>query len=56
MTSDIQKIYVHFIISTHSRPDRIGAIEALKATHREPLAKLDALFASLQHRAFRGEL
>jgi type I restriction enzyme, S subunit len=36
--------------------DRIGAIEALKAQHRESLAKLDALFASLQHRAFRGEL
>jgi type I restriction enzyme, S subunit len=36
--------------------DRIGAIEALKAQHRESLTKLDALFASLQHRAFRGEL
>jgi type I restriction enzyme, S subunit len=36
--------------------DRIGAIEALKTTHRQSLAKLDALFASLQHRAFRGEL
>ena len=31
-------------------------IEHLKATHRESLAHLDALFASLQHRAFRGEL
>jgi type I restriction enzyme, S subunit len=36
--------------------DRIGAIEALKAQHRESLAKMDTLFASLQHRAFRGEL
>jgi type I restriction enzyme, S subunit len=36
--------------------DRIGAIEALKTTHRESLTKLDELFASLQHRAFRGEL
>jgi type I restriction enzyme, S subunit len=36
--------------------DRIGAIEALKATHRESLTKLDELFSSLQHRAFRGEL
>ena len=35
---------------------RVGAIEQLKATHRESLAHLDALFASLQHRAFRGEL
>lgn len=35
---------------------RVEAIEQLKATHRESLAQLDALFASLQYRAFRGEL
>jgi type I restriction enzyme, S subunit len=35
---------------------RIAAIEALKATHRTALAQLDALFASLQQRAFAGEL
>lgn len=35
---------------------RINAIETLKITHRAALAELDALFASLQHRAFRGEL
>ena len=35
---------------------RIRAIEALKATHRAALAQLDALFASLQQRAFAGEL
>jgi type I restriction enzyme S subunit len=35
---------------------RITAIEALKTTQRSALAELDALFASLQHRAFRGEL
>jgi type I restriction enzyme S subunit len=35
---------------------RIEAIEQLKATHRESLTHLDALFDSLQHRAFRGEL
>jgi type I restriction enzyme, S subunit len=35
---------------------RIQAIEALKSTHRAALAQLDALFASLQHRAFSGEL
>jgi len=35
---------------------RVEAIEHLKATHRESLAQLDALFTSLQHRAFRGEL
>lgn len=35
---------------------RVEEIEQLKTTHRESLAQLDALFASLQHRAFRGEL
>uniref|UniRef100_UPI0025DDC5C0 restriction endonuclease subunit S n=1 Tax=Rhodoferax sp. OV413 TaxID=1855285 RepID=UPI0025DDC5C0 len=35
---------------------RIQAIEALKATHRTALTQLDALFASLQQRAFAGEL
>lgn len=35
---------------------RIQAIEALKATHRTALVELDALFASLQQRAFSGEL
>ena len=35
---------------------RIQAIESLKTTHRTALAQLDALFASLQQRAFAGEL
>ena len=35
---------------------RVEAIEHLKTTHRESLTQLDALFTSLQHRAFRGEL
>lgn len=35
---------------------RIGVIERLKVSHRAHLAELDTLFASLQHRAFRGEL
>ena len=35
---------------------RIQAIESLKATHRKALTELDALFASLQQRAFAGEL
>jgi type I restriction enzyme, S subunit len=35
---------------------RISEIEKLKSAHRASLASLDALFASLQHRAFRGEL
>ena len=35
---------------------RVAEIDKLKAHHQGHLAKLDALFASLQHRAFRGEL
>jgi type I restriction enzyme S subunit len=35
---------------------RIAEIDKLKAAHRAHLGKLDALFASLRHRAFRGEL
>jgi type I restriction enzyme S subunit len=35
---------------------RIVEIDALKAYHHAHLAKLDVLFASLQHRAFQGEL
>lgn len=35
---------------------RAAAVDKLKASHRASLARLDALFASLQHRAFRGEL
>jgi type I restriction enzyme S subunit len=34
----------------------VAEIDKLKAHHRAHLAQLDALFASLQHRAFRGEL
>jgi len=32
------------------------AVQALQATQRRSLAELDALFTTLQHRAFRGEL
>lgn len=35
---------------------RVAAVEQLRSAHRAALAKLDALFAALQHRAFRGEL
>lgn len=35
---------------------RVQAAEELLALHAAHLAKLDELFASLQHRAFRGEL
>jgi hypothetical protein len=34
----------------------IGAVERLKAGNRRSLSELGYLFASLQHRAFRGEL
>lgn len=35
---------------------RIQAVDSLKTTHRAALTELDALFASLQHRAFAGTL
>jgi type I restriction enzyme S subunit len=35
---------------------RVGTVEKLKTAQRASLAELDALFAALQHRAFRGEL
>ena len=35
---------------------RISISKTLKSTYRASLSELDALFASLQHRAFRGEL
>lgn len=35
---------------------RLHSIESLKAAHRMALAESDALFASLQHRAFTGTL
>lgn len=35
---------------------RVTAVQEMKAAYRASLAKLDELFASLQHRAFRGEL
>jgi type I restriction enzyme S subunit len=35
---------------------RVAAVEKLKAAQRTSLAEIDALFASLQHRAFQGQL
>jgi type I restriction enzyme S subunit len=35
---------------------RVTGVEKLKAAQRAALTELDALFAALQHRAFRGEL
>lgn len=34
----------------------VAAVEKLQSAHRAALTELDALFASLQHRAFRGAL
>lgn len=36
--------------------ERVRAVRRLKAKQEQHLATLDALFASVQHRAFRGEL
>jgi type I restriction enzyme S subunit len=36
--------------------ERLTAVERLKVRHRAQLAELEALVASLQHQAFRGEL
>jgi type I restriction enzyme S subunit len=35
---------------------RVTAVEKLKTAQRASLEELDALFATLQYRAFRGEL
>jgi type I restriction enzyme S subunit len=35
---------------------RVTAVQSLKTPLPASLAELDALFATLQHRAFRGEL
>ncbi|WP_159289117.1 restriction endonuclease subunit S [Methylosinus sporium] len=40
----------------HAFAARVAEIDKLKAHHRAHLARLDALFACLQHRAFRGDL
>lgn len=36
--------------------ERLQEVEAMRTMHDQVLTTLDALFASLQHRAFRGEL
>jgi type I restriction enzyme S subunit len=36
--------------------NRIRSIEALKVVHQSAMREVEALFSSLQHRAFRGEL
>jgi len=40
----------------HDFSQRVAIVDRLRAAHRASLAEMDTLFASLQHRAFRGEL
>jgi type I restriction enzyme S subunit len=44
------------LAAQHEFAVRISAIERLKNQHRIQLSEIDALFASLQSRAFKGEL
>ena len=44
------------LILQHDFARHVTAVEKLKTAHRTSLVEMDALFASLQHRAFRGEL
>ena len=44
------------IILQHEFARRVAVVDKLKTAHRASLAKMDAFFAALQHRAFRGEL
>jgi len=50
------KMYLPPISLQREFARRVAAIEALKTAQRASLRELDALFATLQHRAFRGEL
>ena len=49
-------VYLPPLSLQHELARRVAAVEKVKSTHRASLSELDALFASLQHRAFRGEL
>jgi type I restriction enzyme S subunit len=40
----------------HEFARRVTAVEKLQTPQRASLAELDALFATLQHRAFKGDL
>lgn len=50
------KVFVPPLALQETFATRIQAVESLNATHRSALAESDALFASLQHRAFAGQL
>jgi len=40
----------------HDFARRVASVDKLKIAHRASLTEMDALFAALQHRGFRGEL
>ena len=44
------------IILQHDFARRVAVVDKLKTAHRASLIEMDALFATLQHRAFQGEL
>jgi type I restriction enzyme S subunit len=57
-TSQVENLLIPLppLVIQREYAKRIRAIEALMPIHYRSLSELDALFASLQHRAFRGEL
>jgi type I restriction enzyme S subunit len=52
----LMKILVPPAATQRAFANHVAAVEKLKAAQRASLVQMDALFASLQHRAFRGEL
>lgn len=50
------KVVLPPLVMQQQFSQRVIAVEDIKATHRTALTHLDELFASLQHRAFHGEL
>jgi type I restriction enzyme, S subunit len=50
------QILVPPLAMQHDFARKLVAVDSLKTAHRTSLSGLDALFASLQHRAFRGDL
>jgi type I restriction enzyme S subunit len=50
------EVLIPGIVLQREFANRVSAVEKLKATQRASLAELDTLFASIQHRAFSGEL
>lgn len=55
---EVQRIHIQKppLLLQRQYADRICEVETMKTSHRVSLAGMDSLFASLQHRAFQGEL